>query len=328
VIASIAFRRFKALRNTQVELRPFNLVIGPNGSGKTSLIEAILQLRSLARLGPVDPAVMQAAEGPRIEFRFSPPHDGVTVRLGCVSDALCDLLQVEPAGAAGWTALRDEIAGARGFVLEHAAMAPPSPRTSGAQLARDGGNIAAVLARMRETAPDSFSALTAELLRVLPEFHSLELVEHADDKVEAGLRLAEGGFLPVSELSQGMAYLIAILALGFAPSPPPVVCIEEVDRGIHPRTLREIRDALYRLSYPESFGLTRGPVQVVATTHSPYLIDQFREHPDEIVISQKRGRAAHFERLSDRQDLPELMKEGSLGDMWFSGILGGVPEED
>jgi ABC-type cobalamin/Fe3+-siderophores transport system ATPase subunit len=24
---------------------------------------------------------------------------------------------------------------------------------------------------------------------------------------------------------------------------------------------------------------------------------------------------------------PELLREGSLGDKWFSGILGGVPEE-
>ena len=36
---------------------------------------------------------------------------------------------------------------------------------------------------------------------------------------------------------------------------------------------------------------------------------------------------AHFERLSDRADVPELLREGSLGDIWLSGILGGVPEE-
>lgn len=328
MIASIAFRRFKALRNTQIALRPFNLVIGPNGSGKTSLIEAILRLRTLSWLGPGDPEAERSGEGPEIEFHFSPPHDGMMVRLGCVSDTVCDWLQVEPAGAAGWAALREEIAGARCFAFEHEAMASPSPRDSGAELVKDGGNVAAVLARMREKQPDSFSQLTAELLRMMPEFTSLELVGHAQDQVGVGLRLAEGGLLAADELSQGMTFLMAILALAFEAAPPPVVCIEEVDRGIHPRTLREIRDALYRLSYPESFGMKRRPVQVVATTHSPYLIDLFRDHPEEVVISQKRGRAAHFERLSDRKDLPELLKEGSLGDMWFSGILGGVPEED
>ena len=91
--------------------------------------------------------------------------------------------------------------------------------------------------------------------------------------------------------------------------------------------LREVRDALYRLSYPASFGEKREPVQVIATTHSPYMLDQFRDHPEEVVITQKHGHEARFERLSDRTDLPELLSEGSLGDMWFSGILGGVPQE-
>ena len=113
----------------------------------------------------------------------------------------------------------------------------------------------------------------------------------------------------------------------FDPALPSVLCIEEIDRGVHPRMLREVRDALYRLSHPRSFGLERAPVQVIATTHSPYLLDLFREHPEEIVIAQKHGQASRFERLSDRADLAELLQEGSLGDIWYSGILGGVPDE-
>ena len=74
-------------------------------------------------------------------------------------------------------------------------------------------------------------------------------------------------------------------------------------------------------------GEKREPVQVIATTHNPYFLDLFREHPEEIVIAQKHGRAARFERLADRPDLKELLSEGSLGDMWYSGILGGVPDE-
>jgi len=66
---------------------------------------------------------------------------------------------------------------------------------------------------------------------------------------------------------------------------------------------------------------------VIATTHSPYLLDLFRDHPEEIVIAQKQGTVARFERLADRPDIKELLSEGSLGDMWFSGILGGVPDE-
>ena len=53
----------------------------------------------------------------------------------------------------------------------------------------------------------------------------------------------------------------------------------------------------------------------------------WREHPEEIVVANKRGPAATFERLSDRPEVKEILREGSLGDIWYSGILGGVPED-
>ncbi len=328
MIAAIAFRNFKALRGTSVTLRPFNLVIGPNGSGKTSLIEAVMRLRTLSRL-PLGTGGDCAwrTEGPEIEFQLRPPHDGTTVRLGCVSELVCDSLRIVPANDAGWPELREHLASIRSYVLDHEALARPGQRGDGAELKPDGANLAAVLLHLREEAPAAYAALTAELLRILPEFGALELTEVAGGRVEFGLRLKQNGPVHATELSQGMLYLVGILALAFNPTPPRVLCIEEVDRGVHPRTLREVRDALYRLSYPEAFGLTRPPVQVVATSHSPYFIDLFRDHPEEVIISDKQGREAHFTRLSDRADLPELLREGSLGDMWFSGILGGVPEE-
>ena len=104
-------------------------------------------------------------------------------------------------------------------------------------------------------------------------------------------------------LSQGTLYLLAILTRAHAPVPPDIVCIEEEDRGVHPRLLREVRDALYRLSYPLEGAGERASVQVIATTHSP------------------------FERLSDRADIIEPMKEAHLGDLWYSGSLGAVPGE-
>ena len=328
MIASIAFRNFKALRNTRVALAPFNLVIGPNGSGKSSLIEALQRLRTLSKL-PLSAADAppQKKDGPEIEMTFVPPHDGIVARLGCVSELVCDTLRIEPVDDARWPALRTDLGTIRAYTLDHVAMAQAARKLRDAELATDGANLAAFLAHLRDEAPAAFSALTEEMLRIMPEFRSLELVESADDRVEFGLRLAEDGLVPAAELSQGMLYLLGVLALAFDPTPPAVLCIEEVDRGIHPRTLREIRDALYRLSYPQAFGAERRPVQIVATSHSPYFIDLFREHPEEIIISQKHGRAAHFVRLADRPDLPELLREGSLGDMWFSGILGGVPEE-
>lgn len=330
MIASVAFRNFKALRAARLDLGPFNLLIGPNGSGKTSLIQAVLQLRSLAKLPLAEETLKKAnQQGPEIVFRFMPPFEAVEARLGCSSETVCDLLQVKSKDPASWAALKTALARMRSFVLDHVALAAPSRLSDSPALLGTGANLAAVLAWRRQHAPEEFARCETEVRRIFPEFSSFVFPSAADGRVEFALALADGsGRVTAGNLSQGTLYLLAILALAFEPQPPSVLCIEEIDRGIHPRLLREARDALYRLSYPAATGGSpRTPVQVIATTQSPYFLDLFRDHPDEIVITQKRGTEAHFERLADRTDLPELLREGSLGDMWFSGILGGVPEE-
>ena len=335
MIAAVHFRNFKALRSAAVKLGPFNLFIGPNGSGKTSLIQALLRLRSLSAL-PVEHAHEmkgQRAGGPQIEFHFQPPFNDVRATLGCTSDQLvCNQLVVDHApglvGEGQWGELRTRLQAIRAYLFDHSVMAEPALRTAGTELSANASNLAAVLAQRHSGAPAAFALLADEFCRIMPEFAGLEFRPYGPDRVELFARLAAGAeLLPAESLSQGTLYLLAILTLAYAPEPPGVVCLEEADRGVHPRMLREVRDALYRLSYPQESGGRREPVQVIATTHSPYLLDLFREHPEEIVLANKRGNAATFERLSERADILELMKDTNLGDLWYTGILGGVPGE-
>jgi predicted ATPase len=344
VIASVQFKHFKALRATSLRLGPFNLLIGPNGSGKTSLVQALLRLRTLTRTqangqpaAPPPPAVEPPAPrqpngAPEIIFRFAPPYADFEVHLGGHTEHTCDLLQVRyPPGAdsgARWEQLRTKLSGIRAYLFDHYAMAGPVAPADSGELTSNGRNIAAVLAAMQAQPAPAFARLEAEFCRALPEFAGIVPRQAEAGGVELTLRLKDGGDLVTGEnLSQGALYTLAILTLSFSPRPPTVVCLEEADRGVHPRLLREVRDALYRLSYPGSFGETREAVQIVATTHSPFFLDLFREHPEEVVIASKRGRSATFARLSDRPDAAEILTAGSLGDIWYSGILGGVPEE-
>jgi predicted ATPase len=116
-----------------------------------------------------------------------------------------------------------------------------------------------------------------------------------------------------------------MLTLAHLPNPPSLIGLEEPDRGIHPRLLRDVRDALYRLAYPESFGESRPAVQVIATTQSPYFLDLFREHPEGIVIAEKEGLEAKFVPLASHPHIEEILADGQLGEVWYSGVLGGVP---
>ncbi len=334
MIASVAFRNFKALRSAQLTLAPLNVIIGPNGSGKSSLIQALLRLRTLARLPLKAPSSAAPANqaGAEVTFRFAAPHEKLVAVMSCVHDGQCDALEVSPLGAAedaaDWAGVRTALLGIRAYLFDHYAMALPAPRHDDQVLGSNGGNVAAVLARWRETAPEAFAGVRETVLRLLPEFDELELITRDGGTVEVALRLADEGVLVHAEnLSQGSLYIIALAALAHDPAPPPLLCIEEVDRGVHPRLLREVRDLLYRLSYPAAQGVNRQPVQVIVTTHSPYLLDQFRDHPEEIVIAEKHGRAATLQRLSDRPDVLQAIGDGALGDLWYAGVLGGVPDE-
>ena len=170
--------------------------------------------------------------------------------------------------------------------------------------------------------------MNKELGRWLPEFDRI-LFETPNAGQRAFLLRTRKGRHAISaiDLSQGTVLALTILTLAYLPDPPPIVGIEEPDRGVHPRLLRNIQEALYRLSYPENFGEKRGPVQVIATTHSPYFLDLYKDHPEEIVIAQKTADGARFERLSEQPYIMEVLDDAPLGEVWYSGVLGGVPVE-
>ncbi|WP_221030081.1 AAA family ATPase [Actomonas aquatica] len=328
MITSVTFRRFKALRHTQLELAPFNLIVGPNGSGKTSLIQAVLQLRNLAPLPlATEPPPADAPEGPEIRFQLTHPGP-LAVSMHCREHRRCDALRLIDGDAASWPAARDRLGAVQVYLLDHYAIAAPSLPTDGRTVHGNGGNLATVVGHWREALPATYQAFHDEALGLFPEYDDLRVKEAESCRLTVALRLTdEQDWVEADSLSQGTLYALALCAIAHEPAPAPIICIEELDRGLHPRLLRQVRDVVYRLSYPSDYGLEREPVQVIATTHSPYLLDLFRDHPEEVVIAEKRGREASFTRLADHPDLDQLLEEGSLGDIWFAGLLGGVPED-
>ena len=194
------------------------------------------------------------------------------------------------------------------------------------ELAYNGANLAGVLDRLRGQNPERFEALNGQLGRWIPEFDRILFETPAQGQRSIALRTREGRHpIKAADLSQGTLIALALLTIAYLPEPPSIVCLEEPDHGLHPRLLRDVRDALYRLAYPDGANEKREPVQVIATTHNPYFLDLFREHPEEIVIAEKVGLEAKFSRLSDRKDLEEILGDAPLSEVWYSGVLGGVP---
>ena len=329
MIASIDFTNFKILRSARIELGPFNLIIGPNGSGKTSVLLALQRLRQFAARPPVygKPPANRRGECGALHFRFAAPFADIEACLECEPDGSGRALYVEGTGELPprWAKLVARLTTLRVVALDQAALARPSPAGAPILLGDDGTNLPAALHRLQREEPETHMRIESEFRRILPEYRSVGVEVSSDGtrKLVAEIE-GESRRLGADELSQGTLVLLGLLVLTQVRPLPAILCLEEIDRGIHPRLLREIRDLLYRMSYPEDGA---EPAQILTTTHSPYLLDLFREQLEEVIIAQKRGSEATFERLSDRADLREAIGNASLGDLWYSGILGGVPGE-
>jgi predicted ATPase len=348
MLKSIEFKNYKALRQTTLPLAPFTLLLGPNGSGKTSVLQALQILGALS--------VPQQLRQPKVplgissEFRaarsvaIKDTQDDLSITLngewGSASVAAIfrvtpegqvtlecidpkDTSPVKPQAALSW------IRGVRTFALEATAIAQPAPIDPQATLKSDGTGLPAVLDNLKDNYPERYNALLGEICRWLPEYDNILYDVHSTNRGKSiAMRTRRGGHrISAKDLSQGTLVGLALLTLAYLPDPPSLVGLEEIDRGLHPRLLRHVQDALYRLSYPQSCGETRPPIQVIATTHSPYLLDLYREHPDEVVLAQKSGLDVTMRRLADIEHFEEILGDAPLSDVWYSGVLGGVPQQ-
>jgi hypothetical protein len=61
-----------------------------------------------------------------------------------------------------------------------------------------------------------------------------------------------------------------------------------------------------------------------ATTHNPYLVDEFIDDEESVLVVEKIDSNTSFTKLSDK--LKGLEGDGeTLGGKWYSGLVGGVP---
>jgi len=189
---------------------------------------------------------------------------------------------------------------------------PQSAGLPGDYLLPDASNLALVLNQIEHKDPQRINGL---LKRFFPRF------ERMSTRVSGGyvqFYLHETGFstpIPSTRLSDGTMRFIALLASLLAPSPPPLLCIEEPELGLHPDALALIGDLLIESA-------TR--MQLIVTTHSDALVSALTSQPDTVVACERPGSGTILRRLDPRQ-LSVWLDKYRLGDLWRMGELGANP---
>jgi len=130
------------------------------------------------------------------------------------------------------------------------------------------------------------------------------------------IRLQEKGKFSVSaaRLSDGTLRWMALLTILLHPSPPPLVCLEEPELGLHPDVIRPLAKLLVQASKR---------MQLVVTTHSDALVDELTDTPEAVIVCEKEAGSTTLTRLK-KKELSQWLKKYSLGDLWHKGQIGGT----
>ena len=177
-------------------------------------------------------------------------------------------------------------------------------------LLEDGRNLGLVLNRLMQNVEIRQRILNAlrNLYEGLTDIHVN--VEYGTVQVF----LHEGNVsVPATRLSDGTIRYLCLLVILCEPNPPPLICLEEPELGLHPDILPGLGDLLCEASER---------CQLIVTTHSDILVDKLTDSPDSVVVCEKHEGQTRLQRL-DKDELADWLERYSLGDLWTRGGLGG-----
>ena len=173
-----------------------------------------------------------------------------------------------------------------------------------------GRNLALVLNRLRRNSETK--------AKILEKFRAIYAeAKDFDVMIERGgvqIFVQESRFnIPAIRLSDGTLRYLFLLAILYDPEPPPLICIDEPELGLHPDLINHIADAL-RFAGENT--------QLIVTTHSTALVDTFTDNPETILVCEKSDGCSNVQRL-DAQQLKPWLEKYRLGELWTSGEIGG-----
>lgn len=284
MIEQVTIRNFRALKDVSVELRPLTVLVGPNDSGKSSFLQAI-------KMG------VSGGFEQRDRWRGVESPD-VHISTANAAPVGIETFQLPAEGI-------DMLS--PGATDQGSPGAPPLHET--------GRNLAAFLDHLLRKDRRRFDQIQAALRDFVPGLEEININTPSPHERAVAVTI-EGGFeIPGQRLSTGVRLLFFFVALAHHPNPPDVVLIEEPENGVHPRRLHDIVALLRRLTTGE---LTGKPVQVIMTTHSPYLLDHIKLPDDQVIVFRRETDGRRSATEADAAHLTAFLGEFMLGEVWFN----------
>ena len=359
MIRSARFQNFKALRDVSIDFEPLTFIVGPNGSGKTSILEGLnvfpkldsytngpnnIRVNDLFKKNSDKNIVIKYVFSDSLEFQYSlndskseielrrhvgdyPLHVNATYQGRSFRD-------LEEEGT-NTTEICNYNFSMRLLQLEASLLAKPSPPTesNAAWIASNGKGLASFLTDLYQNRPDDFTWIQESLRKVVPTFLRLRFKRVKDDLDKTTiLESLVFDFKGASDVPGYMASEGTLLALGLLSfmvgrDRPNIFLLDDIDRALHPRAQRDF------LAVIRDFQKLNPHVQFIATTHSPILLD-FAETKEVRMTSLNDSGVVLCARMDEHPKYEKWKEELSPGEFWsmigkdwIKDVKAAVPEE-
>lgn len=380
MITEVRFRNFKALHDVTVKLSRLTVFVGPNASGKTSILEGIRYAVESVSQDPPS-AIFSGQSAPevvngrdpretiRLEFRYGVARFSIEVW----ADVAADNPDREQLLSDGWRFITPDNGRNWAFVKQRksrpfegdnewhdwhddardnrttellssvgdAALLRLEPsRLANASYLEDkfphvrptGGGLATALLYLKANNDDEFAKIENLLHNLVPSVRRIRFAKakvfrkEVDYLEREGKRIpvpsereytgdvlefdtASGDRIPASQMSEGTLLLLGLLTVLHSPQQPRIILIDDLDRALHPKAQRTLVDLLHQWldAHPD--------LQIVATSHSPYLLDALK--PEEVRLTSLMDNGdVVCASLEDHPDFAKWSSEMNPGEFW------------
>jgi predicted ATPase len=197
----------------------------------------------------------------------------------------------------------------------------------GAAIESDGTNTAVALAAMKLGDDEAFQRVEDAIRALVPSIERIRLRPatvrlSANSMSKAGragnvvgskvyfdFRGAPG--VPGHGASHGTLIVLALLSVLHGRNRPNLVLLDDLDHALHPRAQMELMRMLKNLLLLEEFK----DVQIVATTHSPYVLDEV-DASDVYAFALRDDGTVASKRLSEHPEAERTRGTLKAGQLW------------
>jgi predicted ATPase len=180
-----------------------------------------------------------------------------------------------------------------------------------------GDNVWSVLRNLhdRRSRDDRFDMIMGYMKRAFPSFEDIALEQTGPGSVYASF-IEKDRSRPIlaSGVSDGHLQLLLILTALFSEGRDreTLILLDEPETSLHPWAIAVLAEAIK--------GAAERSRQVLVATHSPVLISQFS--PNEIIVAELEEGRTRLRRLSEMEDIQDLLDEYAAGSLYMSETIG------